>query len=235
MNDVILWMLSITSFLVVYWVILGQWKYNKMMRNPSNVKAILFDLDGVLVDSIDAWIKNFNDTRKHFNLKPISKKEFLDKLWGKSIEYDQKHYFKKQSIKELEAFFLKNLHNFQKETKLFPEVRETLEILKKEKYKLAVVTNTTHKGAVSILKHHKILEYFDEVIGGDEVENGKPEPDLLLQACKQLRIRPHNALMVGDTKSDKEASHHADTTFVGFNTKGQYSITNFKDLLLLLS
>ena len=61
------------------------------------VKAILFDMDGVLVDSIYAWRHVFNDTLKHFGFKKIAKKDFI-KDFGAPIEQDVKKYFKGKTI-----------------------------------------------------------------------------------------------------------------------------------------
>ena len=73
----------------------------------KEVKAALFDLDGVLVDSLDAWFYVFNDTLKHFGLKELSKEEFA-KDFGAPIERDMKKHYKNRTIKEVESQYNKN-------------------------------------------------------------------------------------------------------------------------------
>ncbi len=235
MQDIILIMMSISAFLVVYWVIIGQWKYNKMLRHPENISCILFDLDGVIIDSFDAWFKLFNKARKHFRLPVVTKKEFRDKAWGGSVENNANKFFKGKDAEEMSKFYFSQFDNFKKDTKLVRGVKETLKELNNMGFKLAVVSNTPKEIVVDILRYHKILEYFKVVVGGDDVEEGKPEPYSILQACKRLIIKPNHGLFVGDTDTDKLASKRAGMLFVGYGgVRGDFNIHNFEDIILLL-
>lgn len=240
MNDFLLIILSATAVLSIYWIIAGQWKHNKMMRQhtsnskPNKVEAIIFDLDGVIIDSLDAWFNVFNKTRQHYNFPKISKKEFIDKVWGGSIERDVKTYFKGKTIEDISKHYFSKMGKFEANTKLNPNVKETLKKLKEKKIKLAVVTNTFTKAASEILEYHKIKDLFDVVLGGDDVENGKPAPDSLLKACKKLNIKPEEAVLVGDTMNDAGAAKNAGMFFIGYHTNGNLKISNLKDLVELM-
>ena len=240
MNDFLLIILSATAVLSIYWIIAGQWKHNKMMRQhtanskPSKAKAIIFDLDGVIIDSLEAWFKVFNETREHYKLPKISKKEFIGSVWGSPMEKDVERYFKGKTIEQISKYYFSNFTNFKEDTRLNPDVKETLEKLKGKKLKLGIVSNSFKKQVSGILEHHKIEHLFDVVLGGDDVENGKPAPDSIFEACKRLKIKPEEAVFVGDTMNDAGASKNAGMFFIGYHTNGDLKISDFKDLLELV-
>jgi pyrophosphatase PpaX len=190
------------------------------------IKAVLFDMDGVLVDSIGAWFKLFNKTLKHFGKEEMTMNGFLDKVWGGPIEKDAEEFFGK-SIDEIKKFYF---DNFKKNLKLFPHARETLKELRNKGLKLGLVTNTPIKQTYKLLEDLKLREYFDVVVGGDEVRNGKPAPDIILEACKRLKIEPKDALMIGDTPMDMMSCKNAGCFFVGFKTDGDERIDDLNEL-----
>ncbi len=232
MNDILLFVLSITAILAIYWVVVGQWTYNKMMRHhkPNKLKAVIFDLDGVIIDSLDAWLNVFNNTRQHYKLQKITKKEFMEKVWGGSIKKDAMQYFKGKTVEEISKHYYSNMGKFKADTKLNPDVKETLEKLKKKNIKLGIVTNSYKKPTSEILEHHKIKSLFNAIIGGNEVDQGKPQPDSLLEACKRLNIEPREAVLVGDTINDKGAAKNAGMFFIGYKMNGDLKIGDFSDL-----
>lgn len=234
MNSFLLILLSLTAILCVYWLILGQWRYNKMMKPQKKLKAILFDLDGVIIDSYNAWFKIFNKTRKHYKLDEVSEQEFKQKIWGISFEKAAKDYFKNAELKEIRKFYFSHIQEFKSNTKLNENVKETLEKIKQKGIKTAIVSNTNKRSVSEVIKYHKINNYFDVILGGDSVEHGKPAPDSLLEACKQLEVSPSESIMVGDTFNDKGAAKNANIFFIGYNIDGDFKISDFKDLLGLI-
>ena len=81
-------------------------------------------------------------------------------------------------------------------------VRKTLEALKAKGFKIALATTDSHKRAEESLNELGLTAFFDAVLGDDDVEHGKPMPDMILKACKLTRCLPTNAVMVGDSRSD---------------------------------
>jgi len=145
------------------------------------VKAILFDMDGVLVDSLDAWFYVYNDTLKNFGFKELNKKEFA-KGFGSPIEQDIKNHFIGKTIKEVSAQYNQSFLKRKNFVKLFPQSKKALENLKKRKIKLALLSNSTKFIVLSILKHHKIHKYFDVIVAMEDVKRRKPAPDMILKA-----------------------------------------------------
>jgi phosphoglycolate phosphatase len=85
---------------------------------------------------------------------------------------------------------------------LLEGVAETLKLLKSGGSKLAVATTDSHKRAKEALRFLGVAHLFDAIIGGDDVENSKPAPDMVLEACKQTGCAPKDAVVVGDSLSD---------------------------------
>ena len=88
--------LFVTAFLALYWAFYGQRKYNEMLnpKRKTELKAILFDFDGVIIDSFEAWFHTFNELRRKYKLKEFDKGEFRKNAWGTSYQGDAEKFFK---------------------------------------------------------------------------------------------------------------------------------------------
>jgi HAD superfamily hydrolase (TIGR01509 family) len=194
------------------------------------MKAILFDLDGVLVESVDVWLSAFNDALREMGFPPLSKEEFLKKHWGKStVENFRSMGLGMDAVLLCWRRYLERLH----EIKLFPATKEVLGRVRR-RYKTALVTNTPKEGVERLLRRLGILDSFDLIVTGDDVREGKPSPEIVLLACRRLGITPAEALLVGDTQSDVEAGRRAGCRVVGIGVEADYTIKNIAELEPLL-
>ena len=80
-----------------------------------------------------------------------------------------------------------------------PYVEDTLKFLKEKGIKIAVATSTSRDRAMQRLESVHIAEYFDEMVCGDEIAKGKPDPDIYYRACEKLGIEPEMAVAVEDS------------------------------------
>lgn len=193
------------------------------------IKAVLFDLDGVLVDSKDAWFHVINDTRRYFGLKPISEKKFK-KGFGAPIEYDAKVLYNGKPVNVIEEFYNLDFSKRAKHVKLFPQSKITLNKLKNKKIRLGLISNSTTIIVSAILGRFRLKKYFSAIVTMDDVKRRKPAPDMVLKACKMLKVKPKNTILVGDTKNDMIAGKRAGCVTVGYKVKGGYIITNLKEI-----
>lgn len=192
-------------------------------------KAILFDMDGVLVDSLDSWWLSLNSALEVYNQKKISRDEFIKKYWGHDL-YDN---IKKMKLPLEIARFCNNLYgNNIGRIKIYKETKPTLEKLKK--YKKAIITNTPKDCAIQILKKFDIEKFFEFVMTSDDVTMAKPNPEIVLKSCKRLKVDPKDIVLVGDTDSDVKAGRKAGCKVVGVNVEADYTIKNISELNLLL-
>ena len=236
MSLLITGIIVVTSFLALYWVFWGQRKHNEMFmpKRKTKLKAVLFDFDGVIVDSFEAWFSVFNHFRKDLNLKEISREEFRKNVWGGSVEADTKNYYKNKDVKEIEKAYRNLIQRYIQKSKLLPDTIKVLKAIKNKKIKIGLVTNTFRKPTLETLKFHKIKNYFDAIVTSDDVEKAKPYPDSILKACEKLDVTVDEIIYVGDTKHDFKAGKAASCFVVGLNTHGDLIINRLSDLLRLI-
>ena len=197
-----------------------------MKMKPS---AILFDMDGVLVDSLDSWLLALNVALKAFGRREINRDEFIKKYWGHDL-YDN---LKRMGLDNEIGTFCNNVYGEHLNTiKIYSDARTTLEKLKR--YKKGIITNTPQGCTRQILKKFDIEQYFDIVITSDEVPKAKPYPDIVFKACNLLDVKPENVVLVGDTDSDVKAGKAAGCTVVGLNINADYTIKKLSELIKLI-
>ena len=193
------------------------------------IRAILFDMDGVLVDSFDGWLDLVNAAASHFERSPISRDEFL-KVYGQSTELDVEIFFPLQSVDEVDGYYETQFELLAEKVKLMPGAKEVLEEIKGRGIGTAVITNTGGRLARSMLE--KVALSPSYIIGGDEVVSAKPAPDMLFLACELLGVSISEVVLVGDSRFDVEAAFAAGICSIGVNgIHGDYSIGTLHSLL----
>lgn len=184
-----------------------------MIYKNNSIQALIFDMDGTLVDSSEALLRLFkrilNEVGEEVSREEIMKyggakfNEWLEKLLPKSkkdlleSEGKDKSYWMNLYIKEFIGYI-----------KVINGAEEVLEDLN-EDYKLALVTNTPKKIACRILKKLKVKKYFDVILGEGDFERSKPDPQPLLMVLERLNLNKGEVIYVGDTKYDKKAGKRA--------------------------
>jgi len=199
----------------------------------KEVKAILFDLDGVLVDSFDAWHAVFTDILKGIGKPTIPKKEFRG-YFGMPLSKDIKLFFRGKTPKWINAqkdrFFRKNKHL----VRIFPHTSTILKETRKKRLKTAIISNSTRSIVGSVLKDKGLRGYFDAILTAEDVGKGKPNPEMVKKACRLLGVKPSEAVVVGDTQNDMKAGKRAGAITVGFKTKGDYTVARLSSVILLI-
>jgi HAD superfamily hydrolase (TIGR01509 family) len=197
-----------------------------MKLTPS---AILYDMDGVLVDSLDSWWKALNSALKRFKHQEITRDEFMKTYWG----HDLKANLKRLKLNpEVAQFCNITYGNHLDYIHIYPDTKTTLQKL--SPYKKAIITNTPTDCARQILKKFDIEPYFQEIITSDDVKKAKPDPEIVYKACEKLRVDPKTVILIGDTLSDVKAGQAAGCIVVGLNTPADITIQNLSELPGLL-
>jgi len=193
-------------------------------------KAILFDLDGVLVDSFDAWLAALNDALKFYNHKELTKENFIDRYWGHDLFDNIKEMNLTYEVGEACNNFYKNHIG---KVKIFPKTKETL--LKLNNYRKGLITNTPKDSAVNVLKQFDIYRYFELVLTSNDVEKSKPDPEIVIKSCKLLKLKPEEVILVGDTNSDVKAGRAAGCRVIGINVEADYRIKDIFEITSLIN
>ncbi len=178
------------------------------------IRAILFDRDGVLVDSNEVIISAYRITGKKLGLK-VPSKDFFRKNLGRTYpEILEKAYGKDKKI-------VKTYKETWKGKKLIRKIKKMPglnKLMRKIKLPKALVTAGTLRLTNLLLKNS--LKYFQAVITMEDTKKNKPNPEPLLMACKKLNVKPEEAVYVGDTITDYRTAMNAGTKFIGFLSNG---------------
>jgi HAD superfamily hydrolase (TIGR01509 family) len=180
-------------------------------------KAVLFDLDGTLMNSEDSWWNAFNIVLKNRGMEPVGADEFKRKYSGRFIDDDVMEKFPEASGHQVEEIANEWKMIFSGMVHLSKPNSHAIEILQYVKgkgLKCALVTNTTRELALKVLGNMKAVEYFDETVCGGEAIP-KPHPDPVIKACGMLGVSPGSSVYVEDSVSGVKTGMAAGTFTVG--------------------
>lgn len=180
----------------------------KKTANENKVEAIIFDMDGVIIDSEEA---KFKFLQKLFKEKGLNlKKELFPQLIGirvsdflNSLSLDS--HLKNTILKQFKNVFLKNKIKFIK------PIKENINFIKKYKgnKKLAIVSNGNNKSNKDIAKYLKINKKISLIISSNRTKFPKPHPYVYLKAAKILNVDPHNCIVIEDSIVGVESATRA--------------------------
>jgi mannitol-1-/sugar-/sorbitol-6-/2-deoxyglucose-6-phosphatase len=210
--------------------------------------AVIFDLDGVLADSEPWW--NQIDAKLLAEHGVSYCGEYHRNVLGVSyriaVEFYKNAFHISAPVAELmrrrgeiaSEFFAKNVG-------LFPSAKTTLEQLREMKLRLAVATSSVSASARPFLERTGIRSFFEVIVTGDEVQRGKPDPDIYLRTVDKLGIAPEACLVIEDALAGVAAAKGAnmrvaaipDTRFVDpreYEKEADYVLGNLSKIPLLI-
>ena len=179
-----------------------------------NIKAVLFDMDGLMVDTESLATEAFIHSAKKQGYD-MTKEETLLVLGftTKSIYDFWENYFKSSDVsgKQLVDDHYKYIENilFTTGPRKMPYIEELLKYLKESNYKVAVASSSNMDHIINNMEKTGLKKYIDEFASGVEVENGKPAPDVFLLATERLGVKPEECLVLEDSKAGVIAGNSA--------------------------
>jgi len=187
------------------------------------IKAIIFDMDGVLVDS-EPFHVEIEKQQFLLNRLPISDEEHRrymgvasDVMWK---EISERHSLN-VSVEEItEQNRIESIRFFTelKDIPVMPELPELLERLKQKKYPMAVASSSFPEIIELILERTGLRKYFQVVVSSQEAGRSKPEPDVFLLAARKLKIQPRDCLVIEDSKNGITAAWAAGMRCVAYQS-----------------
>jgi len=180
----------------------------KHILNLKSIKAIIFDLDGVLFDSTNSWIKVEERIAKKLKVS-LPKKEIHWQLFGKSAKERMTILFPKHKEEAISLFFGKERQVFLSGFKLFPDTRSLLKFLKNKNLKTAIATGIDKNALNMLLDKNRIWKLIDTTITSEEIKKEKPDPSILLEILKKFKLKSREVLYIGDATSDIETAKKA--------------------------
>ena len=215
---------------------------------PQLFRAVIFDLDGVLADSelwwseIDAKLLaqygiNYRG-EYHRNVLGVSYRlavEFYKKVFDLSVPAEE---MMRQRAEIAIDFFANRVG-------LFPSAKRVLKELRQMNLRLAVATSSVSASVRPFLNRHNLTSLFDVIVTGDEIERGKPQPDIYLRAAEKLSLAADECLVIEDALSGIAAAKAAkmrvaaipDTRFVDpreFEKEADYLLSSLSEIPALV-
>lgn len=184
-------------------------------------KALIFDLDGVIVDTakyhFKAWQKLADSLGILFT--PAHNEELKGVSRVRSLEIILELGKINASDTDKEAWLLQKNQDYlsyianMDETEILPNVRETLQFIKNKAQFIAL--GSASKNARPILEKVGLLHFFDVIVDGNDVTNAKPDPEVFVRAAKLLGVENHHAIVFEDSVAGIQAANTAGMLSIG--------------------
>ena len=206
------------------------------MEMSGDIKAVLFDMDGVLIDARDWHFQALNDALTPFGHQ-ISYEEHIERFNGLSTN-------SKLKILSDEYGFPKSLHeivNIIKQDRTiriagqlcFPNVKHQILLsrLRKRGIAIGVVTNSIRKSAEVLLSYAQLLDFLDTLVTNQDVLSQKPDPECYLLACEKLGIKPSQAVVIEDGEYGAKAALEAGCNVIRVSSPEDVSLEILLDYM----
>lgn len=198
----------------------------------EDIKAVIFDCDGVMFDSIKANTTYYNAILEHFGKGPMTAEQF-DYVHMHTVTAALSYLFANDTERKAALSYSAKMsyEEFIQFMEMEPDLKPLLDWLRPE-IQTAVATNRTTT-IERVLSEHGLDEYFDMVVSALDVDNPKPAPDMLIKILDHFNLSPKQALYVGDSQLDEDAAHAAGIPLIAYKKptlSAAFHINYLKDI-----
>jgi len=183
------------------------------------IKAVVFDIDGVLLNSFEANLKFHQDLITKAGYKPATREEYK-KLFHCAMLDNIKTITKSNDDKEIQRIYqmgFKREVRYPNELLTSPKnMKDTIELLSKN-YQLGIVTSRIKNSVFEAPTMKEIKSFFKIVVSFEDTTNHKPDPEPLLLIAQKLNIKPEEIVYIGDVATDFQAAKSAGMKFILFS------------------
>jgi len=179
------------------------------------IKGIIYDMDDLMVDSDPLHSLAWNETlnKYGYNFSDISEDVRSSFIGRKAVDFSKAmvEYFKMDL--DYKSFYQEKYRTFLKLVKErlepMPGLIKSLTLFKKNNYKIALATSGSKEYVDIVMERFQIRSYFDDIISGDDVKIGKPNPESYLLSSKKLGLKPSECLVLEDATKGIESAKGA--------------------------
>ena len=171
------------------------------------IKGIIFDFDGVIIDSVDIQRQAFHYAHKQ--LLGYTKETLFEEYLLHSGDSLKNIICKMGLPKEFENIYKNVSRQKVGLTKFHEGIKEVLDELKNEGYKLILFTGKDRTRTIEILEYGKMNGYFDMIVCSDDIENAKPHPEGINLIRKTMQLEQDECVMIGDAANDIQSAENA--------------------------
>ncbi len=199
----------------------------------NKIEAVIFDMDGVIIDSEPLYFKIQNELFNELGFS-VSKSEYntfigsgMQLMWEKLPSKYNLPYSINQLISMNNNLIFKTFSDLPLLTAT-EGFHSFLDSLKDIKIKTAVASSTSKKTINVILTRLNVIQEFDTIVSSEEVQLGKPEPDIFLEAARRINVKPNNCVVIEDSTLGVKAAGKAGMRCVGFtkNISGNQDLSS---------
>jgi len=191
------------------------------------VKMVIYDCDGVIFDSKKANQEYYNYILKNFGFPPVDSndEEKLEIIHTYSNDEVLKKIFPNETLAQKAIEFSQSVDysQFYKYMTIEPEFFDTCKELKKRGIKLAIATNRS-RTFPHLFSYFNLEKIIDDYVTVSIIKNPKPAPDMLIYLLKKNKLNPEEAIFIGDSIIDYQASKYAKIPFIGYKIKFENSL-----------
>jgi len=175
------------------------------------IKSVIFDIDGVLLDSFETNLRFYHDLMTYFGHRPPTREGYPAlshlSLWDSIREMTGLE--SEAEIKKIWEAGKSGKVRYPFELSRMPEEAETVIIALSQKYSLGIVTSRLEQSMFQTEEMKALEKYFKAAVSFEDTAKRKPDPEPLLLAAKKLNIKPEEAVYIGDAESDLGAARAA--------------------------
>ena len=202
-----------------------------MIQNTKNkIEAVIFDMDGVIIDSEELWTRAENAVFSSVGVKLTDELCQLTKTMTTREVTDfwfQKYPWTNKSLEEIENGVIERVaHLIKEEGKAIGGVEELVIKLNRKGYKIGLATNSPSCLIPVVLEKLAIDKYFDAISSAEHELEGKPSPDVYLTTAEKLNVKPENCIAIEDSHSGLLAAKKAGMKTVIIGTNNQQNTKN---------